>query len=79
MNCLVGVIEFGLLVQIKILIQDKKEIRFFQERMLKLKERFLLKDLLRTLVMTLVSTKALQKLPITSLRTIKPLNGLVSN
>ena len=65
MNYQVGGIEFGLLVQIKILIQDKKEIRFFQERMLKLRERFLLKDLLKILVATLVLIKVLQKSPIT--------------
>ena len=65
MNYQVGGIEFGLLVLIKILIQDKKEIRFSQERMLKLRERFLLKDLLKTLVATLVLIKVLQKSPIT--------------
>ena len=62
MNYQVGVIEFGPLVLTKILILVKKEIRFFLELMLGLKERFLLKDLLRILVVTVVLIKVLQKL-----------------
>ena len=65
MNYQVGGIEFGHLVPIKILIQDKKEIRFSHEPMLKLKERFLLKDLLKILVVTVVLIKVLQRSPIT--------------
>ena len=63
MNYQVGGIEFGLLVLIKILIQDKRN-KIFLEQMLELKERFLLKDLLKTLVATLVLIKVLQKSPI---------------
>ena len=79
MNCQAGVIEFGLLALIKILIQVRKEIRSFLVQMLGLKERFPLKDLLRTSVTTLVSTKVSLKSLTMSLQIIKPLNGLVSN
>ena len=79
MNYQAGVIEFGLLVLIKILIQVRKEIRSFLVQMLGLKERFLLKDLLKTLVTTLVSTKVSLKSLTMSLQIIKPPNGLASN
>ena len=79
MNYQVGVIEFGLLVLIKILTQVRNEIRFFLVQMLGSKERFLLKDPLRTLATTLVLIKVSQKLLIMSLQIIKPPNGLVFN
>jgi hypothetical protein len=79
MNYQAGVIEFGLLVLIKILIQARKEIKSFLVQMSGLKERFLQKDLLRTSETTLVSTKVSLKLLTMSLQIIKPPNGLASN
>ena len=57
----------------------QKRNKIFSGANVKLRERFLLKDLLKTLVVTLVLIKVLQKLPITSHLIIKLLNGLASN